>query len=88
MEVSYALSFLRAFHSLPVTLQKEGLEKIDLFADTENHKTLKVHKLHGRMNDRHAFSVNYKIRIIFRYIGNPRRAYLMAIDDHDAYKRG
>ena len=86
MEVSYAPSFLRAFSSLPIALQNEALAKIDLFGEVKNHQILKVHKLHGRMKDRLAFSVNYKIRIVFRYVGQPRRAYLLAIDDHDAYK--
>lgn len=62
-------------------------EKIELFSDEDNHKMLKVHKLNGRLRGCYAFSVNYHIRIVFEYIGKPRRAYLLAIGDHAIYSR-
>ena len=88
MEVSYTPSFLRLFKSLPEELQDEAVEKIELFRDEKNHKALKVHKLTGRLKGRYSFSVNYKTRIIFACTSKrPKEATLMAIGDHDVYKK-
>ena len=88
MEVAYIPSFLRQLKSLPPELKEEALEKIELFPDIENHKQLKVHKLGGRLKGRYTFSVNYKTRIVFRYLKTkPKEALLTAVGDHDAYKK-
>jgi proteic killer suppression protein len=88
MEISYTPSFLRLFKSLPEALQDEAIEKIELFKEENNHKALKVHKLTGRLKGRYSFSVNYKTRIVFAYTSKkPKEATLMAIGDHDVYKK-
>ena len=87
MEVVYTPSFLRQLKALPPELKEEALEKIELFRDITNHKQLKVHKLSGRLKGRFSFSVNYKTRIIFKYLKiKPKEALLTAIGDHDVYK--
>ncbi|HBR80076.1 MAG: hypothetical protein UX09_C0026G0016 [Candidatus Uhrbacteria bacterium GW2011_GWE2_45_35] len=85
MEVSFSPSFLSFFRVLSKQLQEETLEKIDLFSDIKNHQALKVHKLKGRLCGCYSFSVNYHIRIVFEFIGKPRRAYLLSIGDHEVY---
>jgi toxin HigB-1 len=88
MVISYTPSFLRLFKSLPEGLQDEVIEKIDLFKNEKNHKALKVHKLTGRLKGRYSFSVNYKTRIIFIYtFKKPKEATLLAVGDHDVYKK-
>lgn len=87
MEVSFSPNFLREFHSLPPLLQEEIMEKLERFSDVENHRALKVHKLSGRLRDCHALSVNYHVRILFQFVGKPRRAYLLSVGDHDIYSR-
>jgi len=87
MEVSYTPTFVRLFKVLPPELQDEVVEKIDLFRDPGNHKTLKVHKLSGRLKGRSSFSVNYKVQIVFAYLKKkPREAALLAVGDHDIYR--
>jgi plasmid maintenance system killer protein len=76
--------FKKMFSKLEQLLQEEALEKIDLFSDVANHKSLKVHKLHGVYKKHYSFSVNYKTRIVFTYL-TPNEAVLMAIGDHDVY---
>ncbi|MAG12099.1 MAG: hypothetical protein CMI52_04845 [Parcubacteria group bacterium] len=87
MNVLFAPSFARQLKTLERDLLEEVYEKIELFRDQKNHKKLKVHKLSGRLKGRYSFFVNYKIRIVFRYLKTkPKSAYLMAIGGHDIYK--
>ncbi len=87
MEVSYAPSFLRSLRSLTPLLRDEAATKIEWLKDGKNHDVLRVHKLKGRLRNCHAFSVNYQFRIVFQSVGKPRRAYLLAIGDHDVYEK-
>ena len=85
MDVFYTPQFVRQLHKLDKDLQNEAIEKIMLFRDTSNHRTLEAHKLHGHLTGRFAFSVNYKYRILFRYLSKTDVA-LLAIGDHEVYK--
>ena len=87
ISVFFKPSFVRQLSSLESGLQKEALEKIELFRNSKNHKLLKAHRLKGRLKGRHSFSVNYKTRIVFMYIAKSKKeAVLLAIGDHDIYK--
>jgi mRNA-degrading endonuclease YafQ of YafQ-DinJ toxin-antitoxin module len=86
MRVFYTPSFVRQFNTLEVPLQEEVIEKIDLFQDSKNHASLRVHKLHGRLKGRFSFSVNYKIRIVFMRLPKNDVA-LLAIGDHKVYEQ-
>jgi mRNA-degrading endonuclease YafQ of YafQ-DinJ toxin-antitoxin module len=87
IEILYAPSFVRQFQTLEKNLAEEALEKIELFKNRKNHNQLKVHKLKGPFRGRYAFSVNYRVRILFEYPLKSRKEILMlAIDDHDIYK--
>ncbi len=85
MVINYKPSFVREFKRLPVELQEEALERIDLFKEVENHKKLKVHKLKGRLGDFYSFSVTYSHRIVFSY-ESKGEAVFISIGDHDIYK--
>ena len=91
--VEYAPAFLRQFKKLPAELQKEAQGKIALFKNRSNHRQLEVHKLKGKLAGKWSFSVNYRDRIVFKWLsddaaGLSRRvkAGLLAIGDHDVYK--
>lgn len=86
MEVSLSPQFRRQFRKLPRALQEETLEKIALFQKSESHEQLKVHKLHGRLQGRYAFSVNYSYRIVFMWEKPRVSAILLAIGDHALYQ--
>jgi mRNA-degrading endonuclease YafQ of YafQ-DinJ toxin-antitoxin module len=85
MEIEYKPSFIREYNKLPLELQEEVLEKIELFKNPANHKQLKVHKLHGVFANCYSFSVNYKYRIVFSRDSKTVCSFL-AIGDHDVYK--
>ena len=86
IEVAFSKKFLRQFEKLEYDLQEEVKEKINLFKDISNHKSLNVHKLKGDMNHQHSFSVNYKIRIVFEYASSKKEAVLLVVGDHAVYK--
>ena len=71
-------------NALPVDLQKEVQEKVNLFREPENHQMLKTHKLKGSLKDFFSFSVNYKTRVVFEQ--GKDGATLHAVGDHDVYK--
>lgn len=84
--VGYTQQFIRAYDSLQAPLKEEIKEKIQLFTDRENHQRLKVHKLHGKMAGRWSFSVNYKIRVVFVYVGKGKNTVsLIIVGDHSIY---
>lgn len=85
IEIIYAPNFVKQLKKIEQSLQEEVLEKIDLFKNRDNHKYLKVHKLHGKFNKCFSFSVNYNVRIVFEHIKNNRIA-LLSVGDHDIYK--
>lgn len=85
MRIYFKPVFVRQFKLLETELQAEILEKIEQFKNTKNHRQLKVHKLKGRLAERHSFSVNYKIRIVFNYLSK-QEVVLLAIGDHEIYK--
>lgn len=85
IEIIYLPIFIKSFNKLEPSLQEEMLEKIKLFEDKENHKSLQVHKLKGALADKYSFSINYKYRIVFRYLSKKEVVFL-AIGDHDVYR--
>lgn len=86
IEVTLTPQFARKLKSLNATTQEEAYEKIELFKDTANHKTLHVHKLRGRLAGKYSFSVNFRYRIVFMYNSAHDEAYLLAIGDHSVYE--
>ncbi len=85
LEIRYTPEFVRTYSKLERDLQLEIKSKIELFKNTNNHRSLKVHKLHGRLKNRFSFSINYKFRVIFEYIKNKTVA-LVTVGSHDIYK--
>lgn len=78
-------SFVRQFDKLPPELQEEAVEKIELFEDPKQHRSLRVHKLKGALAGKYSFSVNFRYRILFEY-ESKKVVVLLAIGDHDVYR--
>ena len=85
MQIIYAPAFIKQFADFEELLKEEIRQKILLFQDAKNHRSLKVHKLHGLLKDRYSFSVNYNYRIIFKYLSKNEVA-ILAVGGHDIYK--
>ena len=84
IEIVYAPSFLKQLKKLDVPLAHEAEEKIARFKDLKNHKSLHVHKLKGPLDGFLSFSVNYRFRIVFKWLSK-REAALLQIGDHATY---
>lgn len=84
LAVSFKASFIRKMNKMDEDLRTEAVEKIELLRDIQNHRFLKVHKLHGPLAGLSSFSVNYRMRIVFEYISKNEVA-LLSIGDHDIY---
>lgn len=85
IEIYFTKFFLKQIKLFEKNLQDEVSEKIELFKNKNNHKLLKVHKLHGRLKNRYSFYINYKIRIVFIW-KNKEEAVFLVVGDHDIYK--
>ena len=87
IELFYMPAFIHQLDHLPHVLQEEALEKIEEFKDVRNHKKLRVHKLTGSLVGRCSFSVDYRNRIVFRWLDKSQKsAALLAVGDHDIYR--
>lgn len=84
MKIYYRPSFVRQYANFETSLQEEIKEKIELFRSGKNHKSLKIHKLKGKLAKHYSFSVNYRYRIVFIYQSSSE-AVLLVIGDHDVY---
>lgn len=85
IELFYSTIFIRKMKKTDVELREEIIEKLELFKDSRNHNSLKVHKLHGELDGKYSFSVNYKFRVIFSYI-QKNMVSILTFGDHDIYK--
>ena len=85
IDIVYSPFFVRKFNKLENGLQKDVLQKISLFKDRKNHQMLEVHKLNGKFKKYFGLSVNYKFRIVFRFISK-NEVLFTDIGGHDVYK--
>lgn len=85
IDIVYSPFFIRKFNKLENGLQEDVFQKVSLFKDRKNHKMLEVHKLNGKFKEYFGFSVNYKFRIVFRYVSK-NEVLFTDIGDHDIYK--
>lgn len=84
MEVAYTRAFFKRLRKYEDSFQEMVHEKIEEFKDTENHRRLRVHKLHGSFSGSFSFSITYKTRIVFEYLSKTE-VVLLSIGDHDIY---
>ncbi len=85
MEIELSQRFQRSFRKLvskrPATAVIV-LQKMLLFSQTPNHKSLALHKLQGHLKDVWSISVEYDLRILIDF-SNPRKPLLVDIGSHN-----
>ena len=87
IKIGFAGEFFRKLKRLHPEIQEEAFKRLELFKDPNNHRFLRVHKLKGKYKDKYAFSINYQIRIMFKWLSkNKDHAVVLTIDDHDLYR--
>ena len=85
----YRILFKPSFIRQAKRLNKDQFQllkrKVELLKNRNNHQALKVHKLHGRLAKFHSFSLDYSLRIIFKFESENLISFT-EIGSHDIYK--
>ena len=84
-QIEYSTNFVKQFRKLNPQLQKQAIKAEKLFKKDPFSPKLKTHKLSGRLEGLWAFSINYKDRIIFEFLGKGKVLFYK-IGSHDIYK--
>ncbi|MBI1984520.1 MAG: type II toxin-antitoxin system mRNA interferase toxin, RelE/StbE family [Candidatus Wildermuthbacteria bacterium] len=86
MEIFYSPQFEREYRRLSFDVKEKIKKKERIFRENPFDPRLKTHKLHGRLDRFCAFSVDYRFRIIFGFLGE-KKVRFHAVDDHSVYER-
>ena len=85
VSVAYTPKFVREFKKLNTVLKNKVISKINLFKKSPSNQTFRLHKLHGDFSDCWAFSIDYKHRMVFKYLSENEVIFIV-IGDHSIYK--
>ncbi len=85
MRILYSPNFLRQFNKLSSDLQDEVEAAVISFRRNTRDRSLKIHKLQGKLRRLLSFSVNYRFRIVCKEKA-PGVWALLAVGDHDIYR--
>ena len=77
--------FQRAYRKLPPTLRALATERDQLFRRHAFDPRLKTHALKGQLKGLWSYSVDYRHRILFEFIGRDEALY-HDIGSHDVYR--
>lgn len=78
-------SFIKAFKKTSKKnpeLRDKLLKALELFVNNPYHPVLATHKLSGKLNGHHAFSLGYDCRVVVKFIG-PMEVALISIGKHE-----
>jgi len=84
MDIIYSPNFIRSYKKIPKQVKILAEKREIIFRKNPNDMRLKTHKLHGRLKDCWAFSINEKYRIIFEF--GDDCIYFHFIGDHKVYE--
>ncbi|MDO8493595.1 MAG: hypothetical protein Q7S19_03585 [bacterium] len=84
MRYAYTARFFRSLKKCDTAIQDDAVYAVRMFEAGNNSEMLKLHKLHGKFKEWHAFSANYKYRIIVKI--EKDAIYYLDIGTHDIYK--
>lgn len=86
IEILFTPSFDRILRKVEPDLLEEISKAVEAFKDPKRHGPLRVNKLHGHLAGYHAFSVDYRHRVVFRWIRKGKTALLLDFGDHSVYE--
>lgn len=84
MEISYSPKFAKEYKKLSNATKLKAEKKEKIFRKDPFDKSLKTHKLGGKLKNFWAFSIDYKHRIIFEFIDNDT-VHFHLIGNHSVY---
>lgn len=82
MRIDYSKSFIKQYKKLPLSLQLNFEERIDIFLQDKFHPVLRNHKLSGRWFGCRSINITGDWRAIFREFTNENLIYFDAIGTH------
>jgi addiction module RelE/StbE family toxin len=85
LEISFSDSFKRAFKKRikgNENLERNFREKLEQFKDNPFDKSLKTHKLSGKLKDLWSFSLEYDQRVLF-YFTDDGKVVFVDIGNHN-----
>lgn len=85
VQIEYSTNFIRQYKKLNSQIKNQAAKAENLFREYPFSPKLKTHKLTGRLEGLWAFSISYRHRIIFEFIGKGKVLFYK-IGTHDIYK--
>jgi len=85
MEIRYRRRFEREYRKLPTSIQLLAEKRIIIFQKNPYDSRLRTHKLHGELDDFHAFWIDYNYRVILAFAGE-KVIEFYSIGNHDIYE--
>ena len=85
MEIYYSSKFEREYKRLPLKVKLAAEKKEKLFRKNPKEKSLKTHKLTGKLKQYHSFSIDYQYRIIFEF-ASKNKVWFLSVGTHEIYK--
>ncbi len=83
--IEYSSHFERVYRKLNSDVRRKAERQEKIFRGNPFDSRLKTHKLHGKLKDFYAFSIDKKNRIAFRFSGRRTVVFLDA-GDHAIYQ--
>lgn len=84
MKILYSPQFSNKYSQLPGAIKEKAERKEKIFRNNPFDIRLKTHKLHGRMEEFWAFSIDIRYRIVFKFESNSNIKFY-TIGDHSIY---
>ena len=85
MKLLYWPKFKNQYKKLKPQIKIKVKEKLNLFSNNPYDTRLKTHKLTGRLDGFHAFSIDQSYRVIFKFNYDATEAEFHLIGTHDIY---
>lgn len=84
MKIYYAPNFKRQYQKLPLLVQREAEKKEKIFRSNPFDKRLRTHKLKGPLREYWSCSIDYRYRVVFRFMEH-NLIFFYAVGDHSVY---
>jgi addiction module RelE/StbE family toxin len=85
MEIFYSSKFAKEYKKLPLKVKLTAEKKEKLFRKNPKEKSLKTHKLTGKLNNYYSFSIDFQYRIIFEIVSK-KEVWFLSVGTHEIYK--
>jgi mRNA-degrading endonuclease YafQ of YafQ-DinJ toxin-antitoxin module len=85
MIVYYSPLFARQYKKLPQAIKEIAVKQEVDFRRDPFHPSLRTHKLVGELQGIWSFSLDYKNRILFRFLDG-KKVLFLSVGDHSIYR--